>query len=290
MTISKKFMSAFIVVALACGLSLGLVACSSGSTEEKKEETTTTEVKEVEMKQEAVDVAKDEVGKSDVVFLDVRKADDYAAGHIIGAVNADMDKAKDGDNESGIANMKEAIEKNNLKDQKLVLVCYSGKRYAQAATNILNALGYDMSKVVTLEGGMKAWEAAGLPKATEVKDVEMKQEAVDTAKGEVGQSDVVFVDCRKADDFKAGHIEGAINADMDKAKDGDTTDGLVNISKAIQDNNLSDQKLVLVCYSGKRYAQAATNSLSALGYDMSKVVTLEGGMKAWDAAGYDKVQ
>ena len=33
--------------------------------------------------------------------------------------------------------------------------------------------------------------------------------------------------------------------------------------------------------SGKRYAQAATNALSAIGYDMSKVYTLEGGFTAW---------
>ena len=36
-------------------------------------------------------------------------------------------------------------------------MAYSGKRYAQAATNVLSALGYDMSKVYTLEGGFTAW-------------------------------------------------------------------------------------------------------------------------------------
>lgn len=42
-----------------------------------------------------------------------------------------------------------------------------------------------------------------------------------------------------------------------------------------------DDTLVLVCYSGKKYAQATTNTLSKLGYDMSKVYTLEGGFNGW---------
>ena len=38
-------------------------------------------------------------------------------------------------------------------DDNLVIICYSGKSYAQATTNVLSALGYDMSKVYT-------WRAA----------------------------------------------------------------------------------------------------------------------------------
>ena len=90
-------------------------------------------------------------------IFDVRKAEDYAAGHIPGAVSVDMDAAKEGDFEAGVANMQPAVE--GLNDD-LILVCYSGKRYAQAATNVLSALGYDMSKVYTLEGGMEAWNEA----------------------------------------------------------------------------------------------------------------------------------
>ena len=291
MTMTKKFFGVLAALCLTFCASFTLAGCSSSSSSssDSSSSSSSAEVKEVTMTEEAVSSLKDEVGKDDVVFLDVRKADDYKAGHIIGAVNADMDKAKDGDNEDGKSTMQAAIKANNLKNQKLVLVCYSGKKYAQAGTNILSALGYDMSKVVTLQGGMKAWTEAGLRTAKEVTEVTMTEEAVDSAKGEVGSSDVVFLDVRKADDYKADHIEGAINADMDKAKDGNTTDGLVNMAKALDDNKITDKKLVLVCYSGKKYAQAATNSLNALGYDMSKVVTLQGGMKAWTEAGNSTV-
>ena len=43
-------------------------------------------------------------------------------------------------------------------------------------------------------------------------------------------------------------------------------------------------------YSGKKYAQASTNALSAIGYDMDKVVTLEGGFTAWTETYPDNVE
>ena len=162
MTSSKKVTGVILAICIVfCG-AIALAGCSSNSSSSNNSSSTSSsEVKEVTMTEEAVSTLKDEVGKDDVVFLDVRKAEDYKAGHIIGAVNADMDKAKDGDNENGKSTMEAAIKDNNLKSQKLVLVCYSGKKYAQAGTNILSALGYDMSKVVTLQGGMKAWTEGG---------------------------------------------------------------------------------------------------------------------------------
>ena len=164
MTSSKKVTGVLLAICIVfCG-AFALAGCSSNSSSSNNSSSTSSsEVKEVTMTEEAVSALKDEVGKDDVVFLDVRKAEDHKAGHIIGAVNADMDKAKDGDNENGKSTMEAAIKDNNLKSQKLVLVCYSGKKYAQAGTNILSALGYDMSKVVTLQGGMKAWTEAGNP-------------------------------------------------------------------------------------------------------------------------------
>lgn len=94
------------------------------------------------------------LGTDGYTFFDVRKAADYETSHIPGAVSADMDAAKEGDFEAGVATMQAATD--GL-DDTLVIVCYSGKRYAQATTNVLSALGYDLSKVYTLEGGFTAW-------------------------------------------------------------------------------------------------------------------------------------
>ncbi len=96
------------------------------------------------------------------LIVDVRAISDYEEGHIEGAINADMEAAvTDGDYDTGIDNLVAALQEATGSDigegETLVLVCYSGNAYAQAATDILNAFGADMDNVYTLEGGMKSW-------------------------------------------------------------------------------------------------------------------------------------
>ena len=124
------------------------------ASEETSEEKITAPESDVEMQYISVEDATAVLDSDDYTFLDVRKAEDYATSHIPGAVGADMDAAKNGDFDAGVATMQEATKdvSNNL-----VVICYSGKTYAQATTNVLSALGYDMSKVYTLEGGFNAW-------------------------------------------------------------------------------------------------------------------------------------
>lgn len=112
---------------------------------------------DVAMQYMSVDDAAQVLGTDGYLFLDVRKAADYETAHITGSVSADMDAAKEGDAEAGKATMTAATEGV---DATIIVICYSGKAYAQATTNALSAIGYDMSKVYTLEGGMKAWSEA----------------------------------------------------------------------------------------------------------------------------------
>ena len=140
----KKAISLLLVIVMA----LSLVAC--GNTAAPAE----TPAADVAMQYITADEAKALVENDEYVFFDVRKAADSAANTIIGAQAWDMDAAKEGDAEAGKATMTEATK--GL-DKKIILVCYSGKRYAQASTNALAAIGYDMSKVYTLEGGFNNW-------------------------------------------------------------------------------------------------------------------------------------
>ena len=140
-------------VLLAMVMVLSLAACSqnaannAGSGDEGGSQN-------VEMQYMTVEDLNDVLGTDGYVILDVRKAADYETSHIPGAVSADMDAAVNGDTAAGEETMTAATE--GL-DDTLVLVCYSGKKYAQASTNALSAIGYDMDKVVTLEGGFTAW-------------------------------------------------------------------------------------------------------------------------------------
>ena len=256
---------------------------------------------DVEMQYITVEDASANLESDDYTFIDVRKAEDYAASHIPGAISADMDAAKNGDFDAGVATMQEVL--NSGVDNNLVLICYSGKTYAQATTNVLSALGYDMSKVYTLEGGFTAWtetypdnvesgEAAADTASAEIvapeADVEMQYITVEDASANLESDDYTFIDVRKAEDYATSHIPGAISADMDAAKNGDFDAGVATMQEVL--NSGVDNNLVLICYSGKTYAQATTNVLSALGYDMSKVYTLEGGFNAWSETYPDNVE
>ena len=132
---------------LALAMILSLAACGAK---------TPAEDNNVAMQYIKADEAKELLQSDEYVFFDIRKAADSSTNSIPGAQAWDMDKAKEGDAEAGKATMTEATK--DL-DKKIILVCYSGKRYAQAATNALSAIGYDMTKVFTLEGGFTNWSA-----------------------------------------------------------------------------------------------------------------------------------
>lgn len=83
--------------------------------------------------------------------IDVREPDEYAAGHLAGAVNLPR----------GLLEFKlsgtPALEPRNL---NVVLYCKTGGRSALAA-NTMQSMGY--LQVVSLAGGYDAWAEAGKP-------------------------------------------------------------------------------------------------------------------------------
>ena len=152
----KKLISMLLVLVMA----LGLVACGAPAAEAPA--ATEAAAENYPMQYIKAEDAKELLDDDAYVFFDIRKTADSDANSIPGAQHWDMDAAKEGDAEAGKATMTEATK--DL-DKQIILVCYSGKRYAQAATNALNAIGYDMSKVWTLEGGFTNWSEV-LPELT----------------------------------------------------------------------------------------------------------------------------
>ena len=140
---NKRIISMLLAVVMVLGL---FAACGN--------ETTEPETNDVPMQYITPAEAKELLDDEGYVFFDLRKTADSSVSSIPGAEAWDMDAAKEGDAEAGKATMTEATE--GL-DKNIILICYSGKRYAQATTNALSAIGYDMSKVYTLEGGFTAW-------------------------------------------------------------------------------------------------------------------------------------
>jgi rhodanese-related sulfurtransferase len=79
--------------------------------------------------------------------LDVREADEYAAGHLRGARLIPL----------GVLSRHLAALP---RDRDIVVVCRSGRRSGEAV-QLMQRAGFD--NAVNLAGGMLAWRAAGLP-------------------------------------------------------------------------------------------------------------------------------
>jgi rhodanese-related sulfurtransferase len=83
----------------------------------------------------------------------------------------------------------------------------------------------------------------------------------------IADSTVIVLDVRTADEFRDGHIEGAVNIDV---KESD----FLEKAKAMLP---SGKTIAVYCRSGRRSANAC-NQLSAEGY---KTFNLKGGIIAW---------
>ena len=89
------------------------------------------------------------INRSDAQVVDLRAAQDYAKGHILGAKSiplADLERR--------------AGELDKLKSKPLILHCGDGNR-ASGGVAVLRGRGFD--RIHTLAGGYAAWLQAGLP-------------------------------------------------------------------------------------------------------------------------------
>jgi rhodanese-related sulfurtransferase len=85
----------------------------------------------------------------DVVLIDVREDEEWAAGHAAGAVHL------------GKGIIERDIE-TEIPDKSTPLVLYCGGGYRSAlAADALRKMGY--TEAISLDGGWRAWVEAGLP-------------------------------------------------------------------------------------------------------------------------------
>ncbi|MGN0281786.1 MAG: rhodanese-like domain-containing protein [Prevotella sp.] len=97
----------------------------------------------------------DDAVKSDstAVILDVRKASEYADGHIKGAKSLDVLDSK---------TFSEGVDKLD-RNKTYYIYCRSGRRSHDAAMK-LKTKGF---KVADMKGGIIAWQEAGMPVCTD---------------------------------------------------------------------------------------------------------------------------
>ncbi|HML36397.1 MAG TPA: rhodanese-like domain-containing protein [Bacillota bacterium] len=244
-------------------------------------------------------LAKIDAGEG-MFILDIRSADDYAKGHIKGAVNMPFG------NES-IAKDIELIPD----DAPVYVYCYTGQTAAQTVA-VLNVAGKPAYSVqsgfvrgISLEPGYEKYistDAVALPTETYAVNSEIKAAVekyfatvasyagtsteaqnikVDAVKEIVDSEsdDYVILSVRKAEDYAKGHVKGAINIPFGAGMQ----EELVKLPK--------DKKIIVYCYTGQTASQT-TAILRLLGYEaynmqfgMGSVETQSG----WLGAGYETV-
>lgn len=222
------------------------------------------------------------IAGEEMTVIDIRRAEDFAAGHIAGAVNLPWGSSALVDQ---LANIPQ--------EGNIYLHCYSGQTAGQAVAlmnfagipvrSIRYGFNFGISKVEGYEAIMgeevgtlgaaneiaqpvmdayagyyaEMAEAAGTPFASNLVSVDNA-----LAIWEAQDPSVQFVSIRRPDDFAANHIEGAINVPF-----GATMPELFASLPA-------DKKLIIYCYSGQTAGQTIA-ALRVLGYD---AVSLAGGM------------
>ena len=86
-------------------------------------------------------------------LVDVRTAEEYAEGHLPGAINVDV-KQPDFSNRAT-----QAIKESGNQDSPVAVYCLRGSRSMKAAT----LLAKEGKEVYNLAGGITAWKEAGMP-------------------------------------------------------------------------------------------------------------------------------
>jgi rhodanese-related sulfurtransferase len=228
---------------------------------------------------------------NDPIILDIRNAEDYAIGHVPGAVNI-----------SGGAIFSEETLAALPTDQQIVVYCYTGQTAGQVV-GALNTLGYD---AYSLRYGMPSWAIAegatrwndsmsmAYPTDTEAVDMAGANElpaplgpdADDAALAYFSEgfkligADAVFdnlndgddsndptiLDIRASEDYNMGHVPGAVSVAASALFDAETLAALP-----------TDGQVVVYCYSGQTAGQAVS-ALNMLGYD---AYSLKFGMPSW---------
>lgn len=236
----------------------------------------------------------------DGTILDIRSADDYAAGHVKGAVNAPWGTA-----------ISEILSKIP-QDKPLYVYCYTGQTAGQAVAT-LNIAGFDARSVnLGYNLGISKVENYDSVNATETATLTEDVTAIDPAiqkaltvyySGLAGVSDSIYknykvsednlkqliddeedsyiLSVRSADSYAEGHIKGAVNLPFGN----DMAAGFADLP--------TDKPIVVYCYTGQTAGQTVA-TLRLLGYN---AVSLNGGMgmdanapMGWSNKGYEVVQ
>lgn len=218
---------------------------------------------------------------SKMTLVDVRTPEEYAEGHIEGAITINWYKRTF---RNYVLNIPQ--------DKPILIYCRTGNRTGKTAT-ALQSLGF--KEIYNLEKGIKQWKIENAP--TTIEDTQKNKDfqrlasttnnnveatiektasaglgkihnvsALDFQKA-ISIPNTTLVDVRTPKEFNVEHIKGSINIDWYKRG---FKDSIQTLPK--------DKPIIIYCRSGNRTSKAAS-AMQAMGF--KEIYNLDKGIKDW---------
>jgi thiosulfate/3-mercaptopyruvate sulfurtransferase len=242
------------------------------------------------------------LGAPNLCVIDVRPAEDYARGHIPGASHFDLFglsliDTSEAPLKAFMFMIHHVLELRGVNESKEV-VFYEDNSGMRAARGLWFLEYYGHPSVKMLDGGFKAWQAAGAPVTTEAAApktatfrVSERRDVLATADDvlrSLGKSEVAILDTRSAGEYYGTHVRAARGGAIPGAVHIEWTDNLDAEGKFKSNADLKsmydkagitrDKEVVSYCQGGYRAAHTYV-ALRLLGFP--KVRNYIGSWKEW---------
>jgi thiosulfate/3-mercaptopyruvate sulfurtransferase len=242
------------------------------------------------------------LGAANLCVIDVRPAEDYARGHIPGATHFDLFglsliDTSEAPLQAFMFMIHHVLELRGVNESKEV-VFYEDNSGMRAARGLWFLEYYGHPSVKMLDGGFKAWQAAGAPVATDAttpkasafKTKERREvlATTDDVLSSLNKPNIAILDTRSSGEYFGTHVRAARGGAIPGAIHIEWTENLDSEGKFKSNNDLKqmydkagitpDKEVVSYCQGGYRAAHSYV-ALRLLGFP--KVRNYIGSWKEW---------
>jgi thiosulfate/3-mercaptopyruvate sulfurtransferase len=242
------------------------------------------------------------VGAANVCIIDVRSAEDFARGHIPGATHFDLFglsliDTSEAPLKAFMFMIHHVFELRGVSENKQI-VFYENNSGMRAARGLWFLEFFGHPDVKMLDGGFKAWKAAGAPSTTDVtppqaaafKIAERREvlASADDVLRSLDKKDVALLDTRSQGEYLGTHVRAARGGTIPGSIHIEWTDNIAPDGKFKSNDELKamydkagitrDKEVVSYCQGGYRAAHSYV-ALRLLGFP--KVRNYIGSWKEW---------